>query len=217
MQDITDMFDTYTSAAKDQPAADSPVIGTNVDGTPKTARYPGAFTSTKASPYEMSPMAQSAEEDAARNGPDALYNDRQPRYEIKHQKPEHRTIIFLKAEGNTNREISRITGMSEVAISNILRQPWARTQLLDEINKAGRNEVVTIFKGAAAEVAQTMVDIISNPEVKASDKISAGHLILDRLFGKATQPLAHTFSDSDLSKMSDDQLLKLASGSIATN
>jgi hypothetical protein len=210
--DTNDIFDTYTEAAKP-----NVIIGTNMDGTPKTARHPGAFTSEKPSPYEASGAADLATAEDYRNNPDALYNDRAPRYEIKSQKPEHRTIIFLKAEGNTNREIARVMGMSEVAISNILRQPWARTQLLDEINKAGRNEVVTIFKGAAAEVAQQMVDIVNNPEARAGDKISAGHLILDRLFGKATQPLAHSFSDSDLKSMSDEQLMKLASGSIGSN
>jgi len=162
-------------------------------------------------------MSKSAAEEAARSGPDALFNDRPPHYDIKHQKPEHRTIIFLKAEGNTNIEIARVMGMSPVAISNILRQPWARTQLLDEINKAGRNEVVVIFKGAAADVAQTMVDIIQSEDTKASDKISAGHLILDRLFGKATQPMAHSFSDKDFNTMSDEELFKIASGDVATN
>ena len=211
-----EVFDSLNVVA-DEYSTSAKVIGENADGTPKTARYPGAFTSTKDSPYERSAMATSDIEKEARSGPDALFNDRQPHYEIKHQKPEHRIVIFLKAEGNTNREIARITGMSEVAISNILRQPWARTQLLDEINKAGRNEVVEIFKGAAADVAQTMVDIVNNPEAKSADKISASHLILDRLFGKATQPLAHSFSEGDLKNLTDDQLFKIASGDVATN
>ena len=204
------MMDIFDSLTQDDCFA-------KVKAEEKSRRYPGAYTSEKASPYEQSEMAASELEDVARNGKDALFNDRPPHYDIKHQKPEHRTIIFLKAEGNTNIEIARVMGMSAVAISNILRQPWARIQLLEEINKAGRNEVVAIFKGAAADVAQSMVDIIQSEDTKASDKISAGHLILDRLFGKATQPMAHSFSDKDFNTMSDEELFKIASGNIATN
>lgn len=211
---VFDSFDKdeYTKAATPDMVSVHGVKVLNKDGTEKTKRHPGAFTSTEQTPYEKSGAAEwnGAEEYASKG--DALFNDRPPHYAIKHQKPEHRIVILLKAGGSTNKEIAGLTGLSPVSISNILRQPWARQQLADEINSAGRNEVVQTFKAAALDVAEAMVEIVKNPESRSSDKISAGHLILDRLFGKPTQPLDVNLSESSLKTMSDDELLKIATG-----
>lgn len=198
----------YTKSAR--PASADTIIGVNKDGSPKTARYPGAFTSMKLTPYEQS-TAGEKEPDIQ----DGLHNDRKPFYALKSEKPEHRIAILLKAQGNSNREIAQIMGITPVSVANILRQPWARKQLLEEINRAGRNEVIQVFKGAALDVAEAVVAIVNDPEAKANDKISASHLILDRLFGKATQPMDISLNDSKLKTMSDAELLKIATG--ATN
>lgn len=198
----------YTTASK--PPAAGTIIGVNQDGSPKTARYPGAFTSTKQTPFEKAGGERMAEEIGI---DDALYNDRNPHYLIKQQRPEHRIMILLKAQGNSNKEIAAACGVSAVSVANVLKQPWARKQLLEEINRAGRNEVIQVFKGAALDVAEAVVQIVNNPEAKDSDKLSASHLILDRLFGKATQPMDINLDGSKLKTMSDAELLKIATGS----
>lgn len=205
-------FDPCEYTRESRPPSADVIIGVNQDGTPKTARYPGAFTSTKLTPYEQSPESTSQAAQALAEDPDALHNDRKPFYAIKNQKPEHRIAILLKAQGNTNREIAATLGLTPVAVANILKQPWARKQLLEEINRAGRNEVIQVFKGAALDVAEAVVDIVNDPEAKASDKISASHLILDRLFGKATQPMDINLDGSKLKTMSDAELLRIATG-----
>lgn len=207
-------FDPCEYTKESRPPSASVVIGVNQDGSPKTARYPGAFTSLKLTPFEQSGGEKIAEV-AGPTSEDGLYNDRDPHYLIKHQRPEHRIAILLKAQGNSNREIAQTMGISAVSVANILKQPWARKQLLEEINRAGRNEVIQVFKGAALDVAEAVVAIVNDPETKASDKLSASHLILDRLFGKATQPMDINLSDSKLKTMSDAELLKIATG--ATN
>ena len=198
----------YTTQAK----AEKPptIIGQNADGSPKTSRFPGAFTSLKPTPFEKAGGELLKEEFVG--GEDALYNDRDPHYLIKHQRPEHRVMILLKAQGNSNKEIAQTLGVSAVSVANVLKQPWARKQLLEEINKAGRSEVIQVFKGAALDVAEAVVGIVNDPEAKASDKISASHLILDRLFGKATQPMDINLDGSKLKTMSDAELLKIATG-----
>lgn len=200
--------DEYTKASK-PPTAET-IIGVNKDGTPKTARRPGAFTSTKLTPFERAGGEAIREEFAGCE--DKLYNDRDPHYLIKHQRPEHRVMILLKAQGNSNKEIAQTLGVSAVSVANVLKQPWARKQLLEEINKAGRNEVIQVFKGAALDVAEAVVGIVNDPEARDSDKISASNLILDRLFGKATQPMDINLDGSKLKTMSDAELLKIATG-----
>lgn len=227
MKDVFDKFDSgkvemgeYSKAATaaqeldvaEDAGLDLPVSELNQDGTVKNPRRPGAFTSDQPSPYERAGGLTSAAAVEQAASKDALHNDRNPYYEIKHQKPEHRVVILLKAKGCTNKEIAQTTGLSAVSVSNILRQPWARKQVLEEINSAGRNEVLQIFKGAAMDVAEQMVAIVNDENARPSDKISAGHLILDRLFGKATQPLDVSITDSKLKTMSDEELFKLATG-----
>lgn len=219
-----DQFDAaeYTTACRPnppvQPTAESGeavpssarIIGVNANGTPKTARYPGAFTSTKPTPFELAGGEKMQEEFA--NEPDQLYNDRPPRYIIKHQKPEHRNMILLKAQGCSNKEIAELMGVTAVCVANVLKQPWARQQVLQEINSLGRNEVTQIFKSAAADVAQMLVDTVNSVDEKVTprEKISAGSLILDRLFGKAAQPIDVSINDGALKKMSDEELLRIA-------
>jgi len=209
------MFDEFDKQEVGEYSQAAGAKGLNMDGSVKDPRRPGAFTSTKPSPYELSGLASVDGSEEYANNPDALHNDRAPHYGIKHQKPEHRIVILLKAQGNSNKEIAEVTGMSAVAVANILRQPWARKQLVEEINSAGRNEVVQMFKGAALEVAEQVISIVKNPESRDSDKISASHLILDRLFGKPNQPMEVNLNDSSLKSMSDEQLLKIASGNAA--
>jgi hypothetical protein len=207
-----DEFDKSGEVGEYSAAAGAGGKGVNVDGSVKNPRRPGAFTSEKPTPYELSGLSLvDGSEEYVKSG-DALHNDRAPHYGIKHQKPEHRIVILLKAQGNTNKEIANVTGLTPVSIANILRQPWARKQLVEEINSAGRNEVVQMFKGAALDVAERMIEIVNNPESRDSDKISAGHMILDRLFGKPNQPMEVNLNDSSLKSMSDEQLLKIATG-----
>jgi hypothetical protein len=211
---MKEMFDQFDSVESEYTKASKPpgntVIGENQDGSPKSSRYPGAFTSIKPTPFEAAGGQRVAQE--FEGSPDALYNDRAPHYLIKHQKPEHRNMILLKAQGCSNKEIAEVMGVTSVCVANVLRQPWARQQILHEINSLGRNEVTQIFKGAAADVAQMLVDTVNSESEKVAtrDKLSAGSLILDRLFGKAAQPIDVTLNDGALKKMSDAELLKIA-------
>lgn len=144
-------------------------------------------------------------------GRQEFFNDRQPFYAIKHQKPEHLVMIYMKAEGQTNKEIAEKLEVTPVCVANVLKQPWARKQLADIIHNNGGNEVATLFKSAAADAAQVLIDEMGSAET-SRDRISAADKVLDRVFGKASQPLEHKYSNEDLAKLPDAELLKLAQG-----
>ena len=200
--------ESYVAASKST-SPRGEVIGVNVDGSEKHARRPGAFTSMEPTPFEKSDLAQSAVETEGRQ---EFFNDRQPFYAIKHQKPEHLVMIYMKAEGQTNKEIADKMGVTAVCVANVLKQPWARKQLADIIHKNGGNEVATLFKSAAAEAAEVLIEEMKNVDSRPSDRISAADKVLDRVFGKASQPIAHTYTNEDLQKLPDTELLKLAQG-----
>lgn len=168
------------------------------NGTPKTAR-PEEFSVRPLRP-------------GVYDGPDALHNQKEAWVTVAHEKPEHRIIILLKAQGHKDHEIADLTGYTRVHVGNVLKQPWAVERVMQEINAAGRNPVVQMFKGTAVKAAQLLESVIDNPKAKHSDQISAAKEVLDRAFGKASQPLEHTFSEEQLSKMSDEELAKIAVG-----
>jgi hypothetical protein len=139
--------------------------------------------------------------------PQALFGDREPMYEIKSERPEHRIITFLKAQGLSNREIARRTGFTTTAIGYILKQPWARARLLQEIETAGRDGVHELLKGAVDDCVLTLIDVQGDEKAKHSDRISAANSILDRYFGKPTQRV-ESINTNVQAKMDDIERMK---------
>ena len=137
-------------------------------------------------------------------GPEPLHNAKNPYYHIQRERFEHRIICFLKAEGYSNIDIAKRTGMSAVAISNIIRQPWAQKQILDIIHDKGGDAVSALLNGAAADAVQRLIIEKDNMEARASERILAADKILDRAFGKPNQPLQ--YSTADTKKLSDEEL-----------
>lgn len=143
-----------------------------------------------------------------------LFNQKAPAYTHKRERAEHRAIIMLKAAGNTNTEIAEALGFTTVTISNVVNQPWATEQILQEIERGGRDVVNTMLKGAAADAVARLITEMDNSDAKPSERINAADKILDRCFGKPNQPLS--VSEKDLSTLPDSQLLAIAAGQTST-
>lgn len=145
-------------------------------------RYPGAFTSSSPTPFQ--------ERCGSKIGPDLLHNQREPYYYIQHEKPEHLVAVYLKAEGNTNTEIAEAMGMSPVAISNILRQEWAVRRLTEIIHTNGSREVKELLsESQAAKSIRTLIEIRDNKNAQNADRIKAANAHIERVYGKAAQPV----------------------------
>ena len=125
------------------------------------------------------------------DSPDALYNDKMSDVRLKREKPEHRIIVLLKAQGYSNREIAEKMEMTSVAVGYILRQPWTRERLVAEINSAGRDAVNELLKGAVADAVMTLIDV--NQSGKPSERVTAANSLLDRYYGK---PVARVETDN---------------------
>jgi transcriptional regulator with XRE-family HTH domain len=159
----------------------------NPAGTPPSgsSTSSGPYAGNKQG-YRNSELSGSQCEADYKESEDALFNSKDPNLVIRHEKPEHRIVIFLKAQGKSNREIAARTGMTEAWVSQILRQPWARARLLTEIREAGRDGVNELLKGAVADSILKVIEIRDTAE-KESDQLSAAKDILDRFLGKPTQ------------------------------
>ena len=199
---MTSIFDEYTQAAS--PSGEANSASTALDLRVELAaelpeRYPGA--------YSRNPVPGYADPTGAVDGL-RLHNARAPHYEIKHEKYEHRAIIYLKGQGHSNIEISRITGMSPVAVSNILRQPWAQEELLSIMREQGRDGIFNLIQGAALDAVNRLVIEMDNEKARPAERISAARELLDRRFGRAAQPIVHSV-DQQMDKLSDEELERI--------
>jgi len=136
--------------------------------------------------YESSPLSRSVVAEEYGSAEHRLFNDRKPNLAILHEKPEHRTMVFLKVEGLSNSEIARITGYTDSWVSQILRQPWARKMVVDELSRAGRNAAEELIQSAVVDSILKVIDIRDTADKKET-QLAASKELLDRGLGKAVQ------------------------------
>lgn len=144
---------------------------------------------------------------------DPLYNVKPPKLELKHEKAAHRLMTDLAMEGLTAVEIAEQTGFHPATVRNVIRQYWAQKRLTEGLNSA-RQQVVASMQEEVYNSWQKLLELrdsCDKPEVIA--KVCESHL--DRVFGKATQPLA-VYDGVDLDKLSDEELAKLLPKTEAT-
>jgi hypothetical protein len=143
-------------------------------------------------------MAESIPVDPEAAPADTFFNAKDPNLAILHERPEHRNMIWMKARGSSNAEIARVCGYTDAWVSQVLRQPWAQRVLLDEMNKAGRDELHTILEGAAADSLLKLIELRDTAPPTVAK--AAADSLLDRYLGKPTQRVetAHsTHSDAN--------------------
>src|SRR2546423_575341 len=83
--------------------------------------------------------------------PDGLWHDPVPLQDVQSEKPWHRLAILLAAQGCTVTEIAEKLERTVPWVSLLLRQPWARERLAQEINRAGRDEIETLLRANGVE------------------------------------------------------------------
>lgn len=143
-----------------------------------------------------------------------LNNTRQPAYTVQHEKPEHRLICWMKAAGQTNKEIADHLGLSTVMVGYVVNQPWAKDMMVQELRKQGQDEVQVLLRGEAAAAVQRLINI-SKTAPNEETKRKANNDILDRVYGKPNQPISQTRIDP--SSLPDSELVKLVEGAKRNN
>ncbi len=151
--------------------------------------------------YQNSELCGSIIEQDYKESEDRLYNDKEPNLAIKSEKPEHRAAIFLKAQGLSNNEIARRLGVTPPWVSQILRQPWARKRIVEELRQAGRDAVTELIKASAEDSVFTLIEQRDNQKAKPAERISAANALLDRFLGKPIQHVETTQTNLSLTDL----------------
>lgn len=133
----------------------------------------------------------------------ALGNDTDTLRHIQREKVLHRRVIQMSLAGMTNLEISEVTGYSENWVSDILRQPWARAQIL-AATKAEGFELKQYLAKEGMNCLKNLVAVANRDDIKPADYINANAKVVDRWLGKETQ--VFTINDSKPEELPDDDL-----------
>lgn len=132
---------------------------------------------------------------------DALHGDRVPSMRIDKETPSHRLMIWMHAQGASNKDIGAQLGYTPFYVGQVLRQPWARLRLTDILREAGIDKVKHFLANEVAPSLEVLRDIRDNGTNRASDRASAANSILDRALGK---PVAKVESDSTVRNLPAD-------------
>jgi hypothetical protein len=138
---------------------------------------------------ENNDLAEHPVTDAAATDPDRLFESESnpPNFAILREQPEHRIIVYLKAQGLSNKEIATKTGYTQSWVCQICRQPWFRLRLVAELREAGVDAVQAVLKATVLDSVFTLIDIRDDPSTPAAVKSATCDRLLDRYFGKPTQ------------------------------
>ena len=137
--------------------------------------------------FENNPLAHDPIVREYMEGGNALAGDMAPNLAIKHERPEHRLILYFKAQGKSNKEIAQLTGYGYQWVCQIVRQPWFRKAFVDMCEELNRDDVEQFLKGTTLDSLQVLQEIRDDPEAKDASRVAAANALLDRALGKPTQ------------------------------
>lgn len=121
-----------------------------------------------------------------------LHNQQLPNSLLKHEKPEHRIMLFLKGQGMSNREVAQCMDYSDGQVSQITRQAWFISALKDYLESEGRDLIKTVLEGEGKNSIFKLVEIRDDKESPKSVIVQACNSILDRWLGKPKQAVEVT-------------------------
>lgn len=122
------------------------------------------------------------------------------------EKPVHRLMAVLAAQGLSPSEIAEHTGMKVELVRSVLREPWAKRVVAQLLMDRGRQAAETILKSAASDSVFTLIELRDTAKSEAVRKGCADS-ILDRYLGKPTQYVKSEKVDKIMSPREKDKEL----------
>jgi hypothetical protein len=133
----------------------------------------------------------------------ALHNQQKPNLNIIKEKPEHRFIAILRAQGYSLKDVfvqmggemneknQPIAGTGKYTyswLSQINRQAWFTKQVTRLLEEAGKDKISAALETEAMTSLDTIVELRDNSDMD-NVRLSASKDILDRFLGKATNKI----------------------------
>lgn len=144
-----------------------------------------------------------------------FYNGLKPRYILKVEAAHHRLIVEYAAQGFIPMEIARLVGYSRACVKNVLDQPWAKEYLANRMKESTKNDVQELLKAEVFPSLAYVVKVRDNDQLRSEVRLSAAQSLLDRVLGKAAQPILTGKIEPE--KLTDAELELIASNGRSRN
>jgi hypothetical protein len=126
----------------------------------------------------------------------------------QHEQPWYRLAAHLSAAGYTPTEIAERVERAPTWVAQVLRHPFVRKIILEEIQRSGRDEMQALLKGEVAPTVFKMIELRDDPNTPKAVALGACNAILERVYGKPAQKVEmetkNTNFDGDLAKIDAD-------------
>ena len=122
-----------------------------------------------------------------------LFNTPRPQAELKNEKPYHRIVAFLIAEGHTDAEIAAMVDRTAPTIGYLRKQPHIEREVLALIHGRGDAAIDKLHR-AAEEAADALIENMRKAQAEDAFEVVRKNAndILDRKYGKPNQPTTTT-------------------------
>lgn len=168
------------------------------------SEYVEAASPAAGAVQEMNRTAAAERGQGQAGEPRPLYNGREPAYVLQSERPVHRAIIFLAAQGLSYVEIAQQLGITPVCVQYVVKQDWAQEEILKQIHDNGGEAVAVVLQQQALPSVMKLIELRESEKVAAEVQRKAANDLLDRIFGRPNQPVTHR--SEDLQEMSDAEL-----------
>ena len=121
--------------------------------------------------------------------PDALFGDSDPDIFFVREKPVHRQMAEMARMGYTTVEIAACVGQSAGNVSRSLRQPFARRHMIEATKQDVTKEMRDFLDAEVMPTLRVIKSIRDDPNTKPEAALTASNMLLDRRFGRPTQPI----------------------------
>lgn len=146
--------------------------------------------------YANSEQSNSISELDYLDSPECLHNAKLPQLNIIHEKPWHRAVAYMLAQGFTQREVSARFGKTEPWISQLARQPWFQQRVVDELKEGGIDKIKALLDAETLPSLEK-VTYLRDHAKNESVQLTAAFDIINRTLGKPTQKV-ETVNTTDI-------------------
>jgi len=170
--------------------------------------YVEAASPPSSAVHNLNSTSEAGQPRPLQSDPRPLFNARDPQYVLQSERPVHRAIIFLAAQGLSYIEVAQQLGITPSCVQYVVKQDWAQEEILKQIHENGGNAVAQVLSQQALPSVMKLIELRDNEKVAAEVQRKSANDLLDRIFGKPNQPVTH--SQADLNELSDEELAKIA-------
>jgi hypothetical protein len=108
------------------------------------------------------------------------------------------------SKGYTVEEIAIHTGYTRLRVGEVLRQPWAQMNIVDDIQRSVQDEVKALLENEVLPSIKKQAALRDDPDAPKAVQLAAANALLDRFLGKPNQPI--TQHQGDPAQMSNKEL-----------